>query len=251
MAVLFLSHLAHVTEEVRFVDGIEQPCLVIPTVTNQIDKGRTGNWMLHFIFKEQPPNPKGYTHIMQLIYKTPKHTAEAKRKGIWKPTMRMGRLYEHLKTKELTIDRTNHATDIRLDGILVLSDIPKRRLRLNKNTGKRLLENLTIKSFNDDRIIYTGAVCVDDIPKDRIKTNPDNGKKYVHVRFKKMERFDAHENTHRLILVSDNGSELEIGLFKEWVKDGRQSTPPNPENEIHDTGVNQRQTPESIDGHRF
>lgn len=257
LAVLFLSHLANVTEEVRFVDGIEQPCLIIPTKTNQMNKGQSGNWALHFIFKEQPPNPKGYTHIMQLIYENPDKTAEAKRKGTWRPTMRMGRLYEHLKTKELTVDRTNHATDIRLDGILVLSDIPKDRLVLNKKTGKRLLGNLTIKANASDTTIFTGAICVDDIPKDRINLDPNTGKKYIHIRFLKMNKFDVHGNTHILVLVSGNNSEIEIGRFKEWVKEGQTSVipsqPPQMKNEsdIHDTGVNQRQTPESIDGLRF
>lgn len=252
LAVLFLSHLAHVTEEVRFVDGIEQPCLVIPTKTNQMNKGRTGNWALHFIFKEQPPNPKGYTHIMQLIYENPDKTAEAKRKGTWNPTMRMGRLYAREKDKKYeSVDRTNYATEIRLEGVLVLSDIPKEVFIHNKATGKHLLDKLTIKANGNDNTIFTGVICVDDIPKDRILTNPDNGKKYIHIRFKKMEKFDVHGNTHILVLVSDNGSEIEIGRFKEWVKENPQPVHPKPENDIHNTGVNQRQTPESIDGLRF
>lgn len=257
LAVMFLSHLAHVTEEVRFVDGIEQPCLVIPTKTNQMNKGRTGNWALHFIFKEQPPNPKGYTHIMQLIYENPGKTAEAKRKGTWEPTMRMGRLFAREKGKKYeSVDRTNYATEIRLEGTLILSDIPKNKLVLNKNTGKRLLGNLTIKANESDTTIFTGAICVDDIPKDRINTDLNTGKKYIHIRFLKMNKFDVHGNTHILVLVSNNSSEIEIGRFKEWVKEGKTPVSPPPsqqpnESEIHDTGVNQRQTPESIDGLKF
>lgn len=252
IAVMFLSNLAHVTEEVRFVDGIEQPCLVIPTTTNQMSKVSSGRWEMRFIFKEQEANPKGVSHTMQLIYYSPEHTKEAKRKGIWNPTMRMGHIFPRIKG--LAVDRTNHATNIDLNGIVVLSDIPKSRIKVNRDSKKRFVEGLVLRSKHNDNTIYTGTICVDDIPKDRIKTDPDTGKKYIMTRFKKMEKFDIYDNTHILMLVSDNGSELEIGRFREWVKNRdnpEQSIHPSNPYEIHNTCVNQRQTPESIDGLKF
>lgn len=253
LAVLFLSHLAHVTEEVRFVDGMEQPCLVIPTKTNQMSKGRSGRWKMSFIFKEQDMNPKGISHIMQLIYFSPEYTEKAKQKGIWNPTMRMGRLYPRIRG--LTVDRTNLATDIRLEGVIVLSDIPKHKIRVNRESKKRFIEGLMIKSKYDDSVVYTGVVSIDDIPKDRIKTDNNTGKKYITTRLKKMATMDIFDNTHVLMLVSENGSELEIGRFKEWKKEGHTSDSEKniqeSQNETHNTGVNQRQNPESIDGLRF
>lgn len=253
LAVLFLSHLAHVTEEVRFVDGMEQPCLVIPTYTNQMSRGRSGLWKMSFIFKEQKMNPKGISHLMKLIYFSPEHTQEAKRKGTWEQTMRMGRLFPRIYG--LTVDRTNPVRDIRLDGVIVLSDIPKQAVKAAPYSRKRFVGGLTMKSKSDENTIYTGAVCVDDIPKDKIKTNPANGKKYIITRLLKMDKMDYYDNTHVLMLVSDSGAEIEIGKFKEWVKDGQNPNQPNPvqENQYnnHRSDVNQRQGPESIDGLKF
>lgn len=254
IGVMFFNHLAHVTEEVRFVDGVEQTCLVIPTKSNQMmRRSSKGRWSMRLYFKEQPINPKGITHIIEMLYDSPEEQKNAKRKGTYGPTQRMGRMFARIEG--LRIDRTNHAVDIRLDGVLVLSDIPKHKIKKDFHSKKLVLENLTIKSKADDGIIFTGVIFIDDIPRDWIKTNPDDGKKYINIRFLKMERFDVYRNTHSLVIVSDNGSELEIGRFREWVKDGQPqqpvAKPEQPTDDIHNTGVNQRQDPESIDGIRF
>lgn len=253
LAYLFLSHLPYVETETRFIDGQEQVCLILPTESNQIKRGKQGNWMMMLRLAERPPNVKQITHDIQLPYLTEKALEKSRREGYHDRTAHMGRVYVHDRTPERKIDRTNRSSDICCDGIVILSDIPKNLIFRNAENAKRFLGNLTFKSNVDNGLIYTGSVCVDDIPPHHIKTDPNTGKKYVNTRFKKIEKLDTYMNTHKLVIITDEGSELEIGRFKEWQKTGGRTITPMPvrPEDIHDTGVNQRQAPESIDGLKF
>lgn len=253
LAYLFLSHLPCVESETRFIDGREQVCLILPTESNQIKKGKQGNWMMILRLAERFPNAKQITHDVQLQYLLQSEVDKSYRLGYHDRTAHMGRVYVHDRTPERKIDRTNRSSDVCCDGIIILSDIPKDIIFRNAENDKRYLGKLTFKSTSDDSLIYTGSICVDDIPSQHIKTGPNTGKKYVNTRFKKLEKLDTYMNTHKLVIITDEGSEIEIGRFKEWQRtEGRTMAPPpvQPE-DIHNTGVNQRQTPESIDGLKF
>lgn len=240
--------------ETRFIDGKEQVCLVLPTQANQMKKGRQGNWLSVFRLSEREPNAKMITHDVQLGYLNWDETDKARQQGYYKRSQFLGRVRVHDRTPSKKVDRTNHGTDLTCDGVIMLSDIPRKLIKPNAENGKRYVSNLVFKTIGDASSIYTGAVCVDDIPKEHIQTNPETGKKYVNVRFVKTKYLDTYMNTHQLIIATDDGSELEIGKFKEWRRiDGKEVKPQavDIDAEVHDTPVNQRQVPESIDGLRF
>lgn len=253
LAYLFLSHLPYVEVENRLINGKEEPCLIIPTKTNQIKKGKQGNWMMMCRLAELPANERMQTHDIQLSYLTEEELQKSYDFGYHKRTAHMGRVYEHDRTPSKKLDRTNNASDVRLDGIIILSDIPKDLIFRNGENAKRYIQGLTIRGTPDNGIIYTGSICVDDIPRQDIQTDPNTGKKFISIRFIKLPILDTYFNTHQLIIARPNSDDIiEIGRFKEWRKEGyvptsapqQYPTPPN-------TGVNQRNTPSEINGIRF
>lgn len=252
LAYLFWNHFISVTEERRVYDGKEQVCLVVPTEINQIKKGRQGNWMSIFRLAECEPNARAQTHDIQLTYLSEEEVQKSYDFGYHRRTAHLGRVYEHDRTPEKKIDRTNNASDIRLDGIIFLSDIPKELIYRNELTKKRYISNLTFRALQDDGIVYQGSLCIDDIPLDSIEQNQDNGKKFIRTRFLRMNQLDTYFNTHILVVAKNDGTEVEIGRFKEFhAKDFVPKQQQTQYPEIHNTNVNQRNLPDSIQGIKF
>lgn len=252
LCYMFLSDLPMVLEEYRFIDGKEQPCLIIPTATNQIKKGNRGDWLMIFRLAECPPNVKQRTHEIQLTFISPDDLQKSMASGRHKRTMRMGYVYEHDRTPSKKLDRTNRSEDMECVGNIILSDIPKNLLHKSENTGKRYLSGLRFYRDGDNNVIYTGFICVDDIPRDYIRTDGETGKRYVSARFRKLERLDTYMNTHHLVIDGAEGSEIEIGRFKEWVRDGADAAHerPAPREPEHNTTITPR-PPMSVDGIKF
>lgn len=253
MYFFFFSHLPCVLEEKKIVEGREEICLVLPTKTNQIKKGKQGNWMMMCRLAELPPNAKMQTHNVQLSYLTEEEIQKSYAFGYHKRTAHMGRVYAHDRTPEKKLDRTNNATDIRLEGVVILSDIPKDLIFRNAENAKRYIQGLTIRAAFDNGVIYTGSVCVDDIPKQDVQTDPNTGKKFITTRFIKLPTLDTYFNTHQLIIARPNSNDvIEIGRFKEWRKEGYVPTSAPPQYPVSsNTGVNQRNMPNEINGIRF
>lgn len=248
----FISHLPCVLEEKRLIEGKEETCLILPTSQNQIKKGRNGNWMMMCRLAECPPNERMQTHDLQLSYLTPEDLQKSYDFGYHKRTASMGRVYEHDRTPSKKLDRTNNASDVRLDGIIVLSDIPKDLIFRNGENAKRYIQGLTIRGTPDNGIIYTGSICVDDIPRQDIQTDPNTGKKFISTRFIKLPILDTYFNTHQLIITRPNSDDIiEIGRFKEF--HSANGMPPAPQQypTSLNTGVNQRNTPSEINGIKF
>lgn len=250
---LFLSHLPYVEEEVRHINGREEVCLIIPTKTNQLKRGRQGNWIMLCRLAELAPNAKMQTHDVQLSYLNEADLQKSLTFGYHKRTAHMGRVYEHDRTPEKKIDRTNRTTDINVYGSIILSDIPKNVIFANAENQKRYVTNLVMRNVSDYSVIYTGTICVDDIPKQDILTDSNTGKKYINVRFIKLHELDTYMNTHQLIIAKADGSEIEIGRFKEWRNENgwrqpRTYTPPAPD--TFRPG-NQKQSPDEINGIKF
>lgn len=213
---IFLSDLPYVETEVRFINGREEECLIIPVRPNQIKKGNRGDYLMMARLAECPPNEKMITHYMQLMYLSHEEADKAYQMGYHYRTAHMGRVRVHDRTPEKRIDRTNMATDIECRGSVILSDIPKSVIFRNGANDKRYINHLVFRNPNDGTFIYTGVICVDDIPRDDIKTEPNTGKKYVDTIFRRLKVIDTYMNTHQLIIAKDDGSEIEIGRFKEW-----------------------------------
>lgn len=251
-AYLFFNHYNNVTTELRYIDGQEQVCLIIPTKINYIRKGSHGNWFSVLRFRACPPNAEMRTHIAGLNYPSKEAEDEAKSRGTYWRTQKIGRLYEVLEHPYRKFDRTNLSTDLICDGEITLSDIPEKCKVFNVDSSTTYVRNVTFKPYGNDNIIYTGSLEILDIPDEYIIKDPNTGKKKIRCRFCKLEALDNYMNTHHLIISLGDGSEIEIGRFREWVKtnptaSGVDAAP----QEEHDTTVNQRQTPQSIDGIKF
>lgn len=198
---------------------------------------------------EEPPNPKGHSHRIALQWRDKESLERAQQLGIAGRTIRMGcaRAYNPDKNKELP--NINDGEDKELNGEIILSDIPKKLIIQNFQNKMRYVHSLKMKSLQDDGKIWMGSICLDLIPKHHILEYSDSGKKYIKVRFKKLKKVDLYMNTH-ILVIDTNGSEIEVGRFREFRKNGEVVKNEISPEEIHDTPVNQRQ-PESIDGLRF
>lgn len=245
-----MHRLPHVLTETRMIDGKEQTCLILPVDDNQLRKGKSGNYFLSLRMMEEPPNPKGHSHTIALRWNDKKGLEEAHRKGIDRYTRNLGVARAYEKTRVTEVHDQNCVEDIEFAGEIVLSDIPKKQFWRHRQSNRWFIPYLRFKSIHDDEKIWTGSICISDIPENHIHEYPDSGKKYVRVRFKKMDKLDIYMNTHTLIIDAKDGSQIEIGRFREWKKQGEVIKNEIPPQEIHDTPVNQR-TPESIDGLLF
>lgn len=251
LAYLFLSRLVHVEEKSMFMDGMEQPCLIIPTKTNQIKRGKRGDWLIILRLAECAANAKQQTHDIQLMYIGEKDLQKSYDANYHKRTARLGRVYEHDRTPSKKIDRTNNANDCVYEGSIILSDIPANFISWNKVNNKRYIANLQFEPLGNKDAIYTGFLCLGDIPDKYILTLESTGKKYINTFFCKLDKLDTYMNTHHLIIKGEYGSEIEIGRFKEWRKNEASAPPVDEIREtIHNTPVNQR-PPVSIDGIKF
>lgn len=236
--------------ESRIIDGKEQTCLILPVDDNQIIRGKWGNWVMRLHLYEIPPNPDRISHKAGLVWNDRQTAKKWDRDGTMERVLNLGRVRPHIKEQIPKVDKGNNAEDIPLCGEIILSDIPKGLIYKNFQNKMRYVHNMRVKSLRDDGKVWLGSICVDLIPRHLILEYPDSGKKYIRVRFKKLIKLDNYMNTHILVIDTKDGSEIEIGRFREFRKDGEVVKSEFPPEEIHDTPVNQRQ-PESIDGLKF
>lgn len=246
-----IGRLHGVTEELRFVQGKEQVCLVIPTQTNQMYKGRNGEWNMQLNLFDGLSNDKGRSHILQLQFRNMDEMRKAKAEG-WQPIVNnLGNVYPEVKAPK--VDRTNHCANIELHGYLSLSDIPQRLVTEHRATKKKYLKNVQVADPTDPNIIYTGAICLTDVLQQFRLKSPETGKLYVKVIFKTSDKLDYGMNTHVIYATDGKGTKIEIGRLKEWRKDqpvlvekkDNPQTMPNP------VAQNNPRPPRSIDGMKF
>lgn len=195
---------------------------------------------------ECPPNEKLITHDMQLGYLNWDEVYKARAMGYYDRTQRLGRVRVHDRTPERKIDRTNKTRDIACRGTVVLSDIPSSLMFRNGENDKLYVDNLVFRGTSDDSFIYTGCICISDVPPEDIKTEQYTGRRYVDTVFRRLYNLDTYMNTHQLIIAKDDGSEIEIGRFREFMKNGASA----PIEEMrHNTTISQR--PSEINGIKF
>ena len=210
----------YVETEVRYIEGQEQVCLIIPTKKNQLKKGKRGNWIMTMRLHEEPPNEDLITHTLQLGYLNYDEVDKARKMGYYNQSQRIGRVREYGSdpSNKKNYDNSN-AVEIISDGAICLDNIPNELLTRNSQNNKYYLKCTFKRKGNDGTAIFaTGVICVDDIPPECIVTNPRTGKRNVRCRFKKSERMDTYYNTHELVCIMQDGSEIEIGRFREWVQ---------------------------------
>ena len=213
IAYFFWNHLINVSEERRIVDGKEEVCLIIPTRTNQLKQGKSGNWYSICRLAECPPNARAQTHDIQLTYLSEEEIQKSYNYGYHRRTARLGRVYAHDRTPEKKIDRTNKSTHVNCIGRIILSDIPKSLIFRNDLNDKRYVTGLQFRLADRPNIVFTGTICIDDIPYPDIHTDQNTGKKYINAKFTNLPILDTYMNTHQLVIVKDDGSEIEIWLL--------------------------------------
>lgn len=220
IAHFFWNHLPYVESENRIINGKEEVCLIIPTKTNQLKKGKRGNWVSTFRMVAVPPNEEMTTHEIQLGYLNYDEVDKAKKLGVYSGTQHIGRVREHDRTPSKKVNRDNSKSiDLISDGAICLDNIQDDLLVRNPQNKKYYLKCTFRRKGNDGTAIFsTGAICIDDIPQECIITNPRTGKRNVRCRFKRSEFMDTYYNTHELVCVMPDGSEIEIGRFREWTK---------------------------------
>lgn len=190
------------------------------------------------------------THTLQLGYLNYDEVNKAKEIGVYPRTQRLGRVREHDRTPSKKVDRTNNASNVKFDGTIILSDIPKDLIFRNSQNAKRYVSNLVLRGLQDDGRIFTGSLCVDDIPREDIMTDTNTGKKFINVRFAKTEYLDQYMNTHELVIARpDSEDVISIGLFKEWRKEGY--VPTNETPHPIQQSENERNIPDTLNGIRF
>lgn len=247
--LLYLNRLPNVLTENRIIDGKEQTCVILPVEDNQFRRGRMGNWCLPLRLHEIPPNAEGKSHTISLVWRTVELFGKAKEDRNLLKCFRLGSVLPFIQEDVKPVNRPK-GQDLFLKGTIVLNDIPKKLIFRNKLNDMRFIAKLRMKSLANDEFIWTGYLCVDLIPKHLILERADSGKKYINVVFKPIEIVDANMNTHILVVETPNGSEIEIGRFREFHKNGEVVRNEMSPEDIHDTPVNMR-TPDSIDGLRF
>lgn len=256
-AQFYFNHLPYVIEETRQINGREENCLVIPITPNQIKRGNHGNWLVNLYIDELPPNAKMLTHEIRLMFVNAEQRNKAKRQGNFRKTQQIGRVMGRYEGTE-AIDRTNNTNNECFRGSIVLSDIPKRCIFRNSENAKRYVKHLKFKNPKNPDFIYTGALCLDDIPREHTHIHKETGKRYARCIFQKLDYCDFFMNTHHLVIDTNDGSEIEIGRFKEWKKIPQDDTPYDDEHPIvteepteHQISVALRPIPKSIDGVEF
>lgn len=220
IAHFFWDKLIYTEEEIRVINGKEEVCLIIPTKTNQLKKGKQGKWLSTFRIIAVPPNEEMITHEVQLGYLNYNEVDKAKKMGAYGRTQLLGRVREHDRTPSKKVNRDNSmATDLIVDGAICLDNIPDELLIRNPDINKYFFKCTFKRKGNDGTAIFsTGTICIDDIPQQCIVVNPHTGKRNVRCRFKRSEYMDTYYNTHELVCIMQDGSEIEIGRFREWTQ---------------------------------
>lgn len=250
---LFLSHLPHVETERRLIGGKEELCLIIPTKTNQIKQGKQGNWMMICRLHESEFNSRSQTHDVQLTFLYPEDLSQKDEDWNFRyRTEHLGRVYVHGRDyNNGRIDYTNRADSLSCEGRIILSDIPKNLIFRNAENARRYLDRLVFRALHSNDTIYTGFICIDDIPCEDIKIDMQTGKRYIDVKFVKLQKLDTYMNTHQLIIARDDGTEIEIGRFREWEKQEQDAVKRESETISESEGTKRMPPPDEISGIRF
>lgn len=250
-AFFFIGQLYGVTEELRFVNGKEQICLVIPTDTNEIYRGKHGGWYMHLSFREIPVTSKGQTHKIALQFKDKESVERAQRQGWRRRVEELGRIYPHIDKPK--VDRTNTCPDIELQGYLSLNDIPQNIISYSRKWKKKYIWNIRIEDFSDPSLVYVGSLCLTEIlPRFRYQ-NPESGKYYTKILVTKLERLDINMNTHGIYAVDQTGAKVEIGRLVA-MRNGQPVCPlkyREDENKSNNANGQNPRPPKSIDGIKF
>lgn len=187
-------------------------CLTIPLDNRYFPPHRNGENAAPFAAYPSK-NPK-YAYDLAFAFPTVKIKedyirATGKRAdffGRLKPTM-----------EKMTIDRTNNGVDILAKGAIGLDSIKADMITVNPSNGLKFVKCIFRTKTTDGTPIFCGgSVRLSDINESDIVINPRTGRRNVPCVMRKLPKMDMFYNTHELVILKPDGSEIQIGLFKEF-----------------------------------
>lgn len=212
---IMLNRLPLTYTERRMIGGHEEACLVIPIERNQLFYTKAGDVFIKAICKEEPIGAQGDTHRIALFYKNNEEIGKARLSKVYYRTEHIGRLKPFLMGGE-NRDWTNYATPVNEEGYICLDYIDKRSMVFVKGSNKLMIEaKYTFVDARKIERLCVGMIIVSDIKREDIIVNPRTGLKNIKCVFKKLERMDTLNNTHGLFVKRPDGSEIQIGKFRE------------------------------------
>lgn len=185
-----LTRLPFTFEERLYYDGRERNCLCIPLDNGVMRRSRHGEWEVMFNAFEDRVGKDGHTHRLKLRFSSEAKRNDARRGGWATKREWYGRLVPELMTMEERIEAA--------------------RKRGRKDRTNRMTP-----------IVCTGQICLDDIRPEDIETNAKTGKRYVRCTFRRTKEIGDYEQSHQIVVSKGDGSEHEVGWFRQLVKETR------------------------------
>lgn len=214
-----LSRLPHSYVKREVVEGMEQNVLCLPIKESQLFMDKSGDICVKGIMEELPQvDSGGATHRFKLMYRNAAESKKARIAGYEHATKFLGTAIPWKQDMERTHQFPNDkATDISIRGAICLDDITDEDMVVKTTTAQKFVP-CTFKSVGPKGtpILLVGMIDMDSIVDNDIVLNPRTGKRNIPCTIKKMEETDFNRNTHILVVTKKDGSEIEIGRFREY-----------------------------------
>lgn len=260
-----LGKIPNVFMERRVVNGKEQNVVCIPCEDAPVLFTKWKEPFLKFMMKELPtPEADSTSHRLMLLYRTKEDFVKAKAAGYRKRSDDIGKALPWIYDPSRAIDYTNKkATDVFIRGAICLDDISSEDVVLSPHTGQKNVKCVfKTVGANGTPIFCVGTICITDIDEEDIVMNPRTGRKNVPCVFHKLKMSDPHLNTHVICVTKKDGSEVEIGRFREYkeatetakrIATATQQLNPQPAQDdfMNRPNPNENPKPLKIDGYTF
>lgn len=204
--------------ERRVYDGQEELMFCVPLKRARIQHDKRGRFLLRF-YAVNPTDEKlkarGCTHQLMLAAQR-NIKEELKATGDYRIN-NAGSLIPYLYGE---IPR-NQGRDVRIEGVLdydLMCD--EKTIKECCPDGNRLPCIFRTRYGSEKPMFCKGFLFVREILNSSIKVNPETGKKYIPCVFRKMLEVDNQKNSHEVVFVRPNGTEVQIGVFREYLPTG-------------------------------
>lgn len=165
VGTLFMTYFPYSFEEQRIINGVEQPCLVIPCLPGQMQRTRYGGWFVRIVCNICPPNPAQRVLDINLSLRNMAGMTNAIIRNSNDGHKHLGHIFVDGENDERVLDKTNNMTHLYCEGRLF----------------------------------------IDSIAREDVKIDPYSGRKYIDFTFRKSRLLDAFGNSHEIVVKTDYG----------------------------------------------
>lgn len=208
---IYLGRLPNSSIEKRVINGQEQECMVIPCKDSQLTRTRKGYYCLRLRALDASLQAKA-SHSLSLTFRSKEENDLYRIKthgdsrcicGIMTPV-----LAQSVAKNKPTI------TEVMARGYVCIQSLSNDVYRLE---GAHTSVNCAFKSVgnNGNSIVCRGQIRLSDIDQSDFVINKSTGKANLPCVFKNLPTMDNNSNTHALYVVKPDGTEYEIGRFRE------------------------------------